>query len=163
MKKIFKFIISIAIPLIIGFLGSFFTSGSVNSWYTTINKPSFNPPNWIFGPVWTILFIMIGLSFYLVWIKDFGKQGRKQNEKQKKRIIGVYCVQLALNFLWSVFFFGLRNPLLSFMEIIILWFFIITNIILFYRVSEKAGYLLIPYLLWVSFAAILNFAIVILN
>ena len=155
MKKIFKLVISIFIPLFIGFLGSFFTASSVNSWYTAINKPSFTPPNWIFAPVWTTLFILIGLSFYFVWIKGFGRE--------RKKAVTVYFFQLLLNLSWSLFFFGLRSPLIGLIDIIALWFAVIANIIIFHRISKKAGYLLIPYLLWVSFAAILNFSIVILN
>ena len=155
MKKIVKFLISIFIPLIIGFLGSFFTSSSVNTWFTTINKPSFNPPSFLFAPVWTTLYILIGLSFYLVWEKNFGKE--------KQKVIGVYSLQLFLNLLWSLLFFGLQNPLLGLINIIVLWLVILANIILFFRVSKKASYLLVPYLLWVSFATILNFSIFILN
>jgi len=155
MNKYLKLLISIAIPLIIGYLGSFFTAVSVTDWYTTINKPPFNPPNWIFAPVWTLLFILIGLSFYLVWSKDFAQK--------KKLCLTIYSIQLILNLLWSALFFGLRNPLLGLVEIFVLWLSIITNITVFYRISRASGYLLIPYLLWVSFATILNFSIVILN
>ncbi len=155
MKKIFKLLISVVIPLLIGFLGSFFTSSSVNSWYETINKPFFNPPNWVFGPVWTVIFILIGISFYLIWEKDFGKN--------KKKVISIYFYQLFLNFLWSILFFGLKAPLLAVIEIIVLWFFILKNMNVFYKISKTAGYLFIPYLLWVSFATILNFAIVLIN
>ena len=138
-----------------GFLGSFFTRNSIDSWYKLINKPFFNPPNWIFSPVWTILFIMIGVSFYLVWEKDFGKN--------KKQTLIVYGMQIGLNFLWSILFFGLRNPLLGLIEIIILWCTILFNILIFHKINKTAGYLLIPYILWVSFATILNLAIFILN
>ncbi|MBU0660874.1 tryptophan-rich sensory protein [Patescibacteria group bacterium] len=155
MKKPCKLISSILIPLLIGFGGSFFTVSSINSWYSTINKPFFNPPNWIFSPVWTTLFILIGISFYLVWQKDFGKN--------KKQILAIYFTQLAFNFFWSIFFFALQNPLLAFIEIIILWILIFLNIKVFYKIDKRAGYLLIPYLLWVSFASILNLSIVILN
>lgn len=155
MKNIYKLVISIMIPLIIGFLGSFFTSSSVDSWFTTINKPSFNPPDWIFAPVWTTLYILIGLSFYLVWRKNFGEE--------RKKVIAVYSLQLLFNLLWSVLFFGLRSPLLGLLDIIILLVFIIANTIIFYKISRTAGYLLIPYLLWVSFASVLNFSIHLLN
>ena len=155
MKNIFKLVISILIPLIIGFLGSFFTSSSVDSWYTTINKPSFNPPGWIFAPVWTTLYILIGLSFYLVWRGNFGMK--------RKKVISVYFFQLFFNLLWSVLFFGLKSPLLGLIDIIVLLIFIVVNTVIFYKISKTAGYLLIPYLLWVSFATILNVSIFILN
>lgn len=150
-----KIIISLALPLAIGFIGSLFTSSSVNSWYLSINKPSFNPPNWIFAPVWTILFILIGISFYLVWQRNFGNN--------KKLLIGVFILNLLLNLIWSLLFFGLKNPFLAFIEIIILWLIILVNIIVFSKVSKLAGFLLIPYLLWVGFASALNYSIFILN
>lgn len=155
MEKIIKLTISLIIPLLIGFLGSFFTTSSVNSWYTTINKPFFNPPNWIFAPVWTVLFILIGLSFYYVWINNF--------DNQKYKVISIYYAQLFLNLLWSILFFGMRSPLFSLIEIIILCVVIVFNILIFYKVSKKAGLLLLPYLFWVIFASFLNFSIYMLN
>lgn len=155
MKNYQKLIISILIPLLIGSLGSFFTSNSVDTWYKQLIKPSFNPPNWLFGPVWTILFILIGISFYLVW---------KQNFANRKNIaIGIYSVQLFLNLLWSLLFFGLKSPFLAFIEIVVLWIVILLNIIVFYRIKKEAGLLLVPYLVWVSFAGILNYFIFSLN
>ncbi|MGB9748714.1 MAG: TspO/MBR family protein [Candidatus Woesearchaeota archaeon] len=157
--RIARFIISILIPLIIGFLGSIFTSKSVNSWYLALNKPFFNPPNWLFAPVWIILFVLIGISFYFAWDKNFGG-----NKKIRKAVcLTVYSLQLFFNFLWSLLFFGLKNPLFAFAEIIFLWFLIIANIFVFYKVSKISAYLLVPYLLWVSFASLLNCYITILN
>jgi len=161
MKKIPKIIkigISILIPLIIGFLGGIFTSKSVSSWYPKLKKPPFNPPNWLFAPVWTILFVLIGISFYFVWNKNFGN-----NRKTKILCLTVYSIQLLFNFLWSILFFGLRNAFLAFIEIIILWFLIVTNIIVFYKVSKISAYLLFPYLIWVSFASVLNWFMMMLN
>jgi len=155
MSKITKFIISLIIPLLVGFGGSFFTRNSLQDWYATLNKPIFNPPGWLFAPVWTLLYILIGIAFYLVWINNFG-QKRETN-------IGIYAIQLILNLLWSVFFFGLKNPLLALVDIVILWFLILANIIVFSKVSKTSGRLLIPYLLWVSFATLLNFSIFVLN
>ncbi len=155
MKKTIKLVISIIIPLAVGSLGSFFTSKSVDTWYLTLNKPSFNPPDWLFGPVWTTLFILIGFSFYLVWKNNFGKN--------KNIAISVYSLQLFLNLFWSFFFFVLKSPFLALIEIVILWFAILANIIIFYRISKPAAFLLLPYFLWVSFAAILNYSIFILN
>jgi len=155
MKKVLKIIISIGIPLLIGYLGSIFTTMSVGSWYLTLSKPFFNPPNYLFGPVWTFLYILIGISFYLVWKNGFGG-------KEDQCII-IYSLQLALNLLWSIMFFGLRSPLFGLIDIILLLFLILANIIIFYRVSKAAGLILIPYFLWVSFATLLNYSIVILN
>ncbi|MEM4359429.1 MAG: TspO/MBR family protein [Candidatus Bilamarchaeaceae archaeon] len=155
MKDYQKLAISVAIPLLCGFLGSFFTSSSVSTWYETLAKPAFNPPNWLFAPVWTLLFILIGISFYLVWKEDFGNR--------RTMAIGVYAVQLLLNLGWSFLFFGLKNPFLAFIEIIALWSAILINIAVFYKISKKAGLLLVPYLLWVSFASLLNYYVFLLN
>ncbi len=154
-KKQIKLIISILIPLWAWFLGSFFTSNSVTTWYITLTKPSFNPPGWIFGPVWTILYILIWISFYLVWKENFGNKN--------KLAISIYSLQIFLNIIWSWLFFGLKSPTLALIEIIILWLVIIINIIVFYKINKKAGLILVPYLLWVSFATILNYFIFILN
>lgn len=144
---------SVALCLLAGVVGSIFTSQSVSTWYITLNKPSFNPPNWMFGPVWTVLYILIGISLYLVWT----------NKKRTITAFWVFGIQLALNALWSFLFFGLQSPLSAFIEIIILWAAILATIIIFYRISRPAAYLLIPYILWVSFAAVLNLALVLLN
>jgi len=157
MKDYQKLIISVLIPLAVGFVGSFFTSDAIGNWYAGLEKPSFNPPSWLFAPAWTILYILIGISFYIVW-----KEGL-EDLKNKNIVIGVYSVQLFLNLLWSILFFGLRNPLWALIEIIVLWFVILLNIVVFYRVRKEAGILLVPYLLWVSFASILNYYIFILN
>ena len=155
MHKIIKLILSLAIPQLIGLLGSIFTIQSVNNWYTTLAKPVFQPPSWLFGPVWTILFILIGLSLYFYW----------QEKSKVNKSIGyiIFAIQMFFNLLWSVLFFDLRNPLFALIEIFILWILILINILLFYNVSKKSAYLLIPYLFWVSFASILNLAIFILN
>jgi len=149
-----KLIVSIIAVLAVGFLSSFFTSNSINSWYSTIEKPSFNPPNWIFGPVWTLLYIMIGVSLFIIW---------NSKAKDKKLVYSIFAVQLGLNFLWSILFFGNQNILGAFIDIILLWIAIILNIFFAYKISKPAAYLLVPYLLWVSFASVLNFAILILN
>ena len=156
MKNILKLIISILICQLAGFIGSIFTSSTVSNWYLTLSKPSFNPPSWVFSPVWITLFLLMGISLYLVWIKDI-------NKKIVRIALTFFGIQLILNILWSVFFFGLKSPLLAFIEIIILWIFILITIIKFYRVSKTAAYLLIPYILWVGFAAVLNLLIVLIN
>ncbi len=151
-----KLAVSIIVVLAIGFFGSFFTASSVDSWYQTINKPSFNPPNSIFGPVWTILYIMIGISLYLVWNSNADK-------KLKRKTYYIFGAQLFLNFLWSILFFGNNLISLAFVEILLLWIAILLNIIFAYKISKTAGILLIPYLLWVSFASFLNYSIMVLN
>ncbi|MDD3175579.1 MAG: tryptophan-rich sensory protein [Candidatus Nanoarchaeia archaeon] len=158
MNKYLKLLISVLIPLFIGMLGSIFTSTSINTWYISLIKPSFNPPNWIFGPVWTALFILMGLAFFLVWSEE-----TKKLQKYKSGATKLFSIQLMLNLIWSALFFGCRNPLASFIEIIILEFFIIWTTIQFYKVSKPAAYMMIPYILWVAFASALNLAFVILN
>ncbi|MEO0095936.1 MAG: TspO/MBR family protein [candidate division WOR-3 bacterium] len=154
--NIVKFIASLILTLGAGFIGSMATRQSVSTWYGTINKPPISPPNWLFGPVWTALFILMGIAFYLVWNKGF-------SELSVKTAMIIFLIQLALNILWSFLFFGLRSPLYAFIEIIILWIAILLTIIYFFKVSYVAGYLLIPYILWVSFASILNGWIAVLN
>jgi translocator protein len=155
-KNWLKLIISIVIASMAGFLGSFFTASSVTTWFTTLVKPPFNPPSWLFGPVWTILYFMIGVSLFLVWTT-------KANKISKKKAYWIFGIQLVLNAMWSVVFFGAQNPGLAFIVIVFLWISIILNIVAFYKIRKSAGYLLVPYLLWVSFASVLNFAIWILN
>lgn len=151
-----KLVISILICNAAGIIGSFFTSPTIPGWYASLVKPGFNPPGWIFGPVWILLYIMMGISLYLIW--------REGLEKKQNRIAAImFGIQLILNSAWSIIFFGLHAPLVAFIEIIILWIAIAATIILFYRISKKASYLLLPYILWVSFAAVLNFAIFYLN
>ena len=150
-----KLIFSVIIAQLAGIIGSAFTINSINTWYSTLTRPSFNPPNWIFGPVWTILYLLMGISLYLVLV----------SKKSRNRKIGLYLffIQLVLNSIWTVLFFGLQNPLLAFIEIIILWISILFTIIYFYKIDKISSYLLIPYILWVSFASVLNFSIYILN
>lgn len=156
MKNLLKLIISVVGCELVGILGSIFTVSAIPIWYATLNKPPFAPPNWIFGPVWTTLYFLMGVSFYLIW---------KQNRKKKKvRAAGNYFLaQLGLNFIWSPIFFGLRSPFMALLVIIAMWTLIVITMKKFYPLSKLAFYLLVPYLLWVSFAAILNGAIVVLN
>ena len=156
MKNWKKLIASIILVWVVGVSGSLFTASSVNSWYSYIVKPSFTPPSWLIGPVWTILYIMIGVSLFLVWTT-------KASKKVKKKAYWIFGVQIVLNAMWSVAFFGAQNPGLAFIVIALLWISIILNIIEFYKIKKSAGYLLVPYFLWVSFASVLNLAIWILN
>lgn len=152
MNKLWKLIISILLPFLASAIGGFFTVDSISTWYAGLIKPSFNPPNWIFGPVWSILYLLMGISLYLVWIKKYNKPA-----------FMLFGIQLFLNALWSILFFGMRMPLFAFIEIIFLWIAILMTIIFFYRINKISAYLLIPYILWVSFAAVLNFTIAVLN
>ena len=155
MNKLLKLFLAVLICEGIGILGSIFTIPAITTWYQTLNKPQFSPPNFIFGPVWTTLYFLMGVSIYLVL--------EQKLKKEKDTIIIFFSIQLFLNFLWSIIFFYLHLPLLAFLEILFLWGSILVLIIKFWKFSKPASYLLIPYLLWVSFAAILNASIVILN
>lgn len=146
----------IILSLLAGAIGSLFTFEAIPAWYASLSKPSFSPPNWVFAPVWTTLYILMGISAYLVWQKGWKK-------KPVRQALTLFAFQLLLNALWSFLFFGLRSPLYGFICIIFLWFSIAGCIRAFYPLDKKAAYLLIPYILWVSFAAILNFLIWALN
>ena len=150
------FIICLLIPLAIGAIGGYFTFESVKTWYTTLNKPTFNPPNSIFGPVWTSLYIIMGISSYLIWKKRNTVSGYNW-------ALGMYLLQLFLNLMWSFLFFFQRQIGFALVEIAILWLTIIITAFLFYRMDKPAGLLFIPYILWVSFASYLTFSIYILN
>jgi len=156
MNKISKLTISVITCLLAGSIGSFFTTPSIRTWYATIQRPALAPPNWIFGPVWTVLYVLMAVSAFLIWEKGIKKV-------EVKTSLYVFGIQLALNSLWSILFFGMHSPVLAFIEIIALWLAILLTIVKFYRLSTTAAYLLLPYLIWVSFAAFLNFSFWILN
>lgn len=154
-----KFITPIIFVLIsqsAGIIGSFFTVSSVSTWYQTINKPSFNPPSWIFGPAWITLYTFMGISSYLVWLK------LGVNELAKPALI-LFFIHLAFNAAWSIIFFGLKSPFWALVVIAILWIMIAVLIYMFFQIDRRAAYLMIPYLAWVSFASTLNFFIWRLN
>lgn len=137
-------------------IGSVFTSSSIPVWYETLLKPSFSPPNWLFGPVWTVLYLSMAVAGWLVW----QQRGRNPTIALPLALFGI---QLVLNTLWSVLFFGLQAPGTALVEIIVLWAAILATLLSFWRVSKGAGWLLGPYLAWVTFAAVLNFEIWRLN
>lgn len=155
MSNFLKLLISIVIPQAAAAAGSLLTAPNISSWYANLNKPPLNPPNWIFAPVWTILFILMGISLYLVWTAP--------DSSAKKTAYLIFALQLALNVVWSGLFFALQRPLWAGIEILVLWLVILLNILKFLSLSRPAAWLLIPYLLWVSFAAYLNWQIVFLN
>lgn len=133
-------------------MGGLFSVENVRVWYPTLLKPSFTPPGWVFGPVWVMLYLMMGLAFFLVLVSGGNR------EKVRPAAI-LFCVHLLVNALWSAFFFGLRSPFLAFLDIIILWSMITVLVPVFWSISRLAGVLMIPYWLWVSFAGALNYAI----
>jgi tryptophan-rich sensory protein len=143
-----KLIISILLPLSVGAIAGMFTSQAVPAWYATLNRPSFNPPNWVFGPVWTTLYILLGISFFLIW--------KEEASKERDLAIKVFSIQMLLNFAWSFLFFYFNLIGAALIEIILLWISIASMIYLFFKIKPVAAYMNIPYLLWVSFATILN-------
>ena len=153
--KILTAVVSILIAQSAGIIGSVFTSSGLQSWYGTIAKPSWNPPAWLFGPVWITLYTMMGFASYLVW--------QQRQMPGAKFALVVYGIHLFFNALWSILFFGLKSPGLAFAEILILLLLIIVTTILFWRVNSWAGALMIPYIAWVLFAAFLNYTIWRLN
>ncbi|HVG40343.1 MAG TPA: TspO/MBR family protein [Chitinophagaceae bacterium] len=156
MNKVLKLIIAIAIPLAVAAVSGLITSSNINNWYTFLNKPSWNPPNWVFGPVWTTLYIMMGIAFYLIWKSD-------DSNKEKRISITLFFIQLVLNFFWSIIFFYYHHLLGAFIEIIFLWTTILLTIFSFAKVSKLAAWLLVPYISWVSFATILTYTVWQLN
>lgn len=155
-KNILKFVFSIAICQSAGLIGAVFTVSSIKNWYNFLNQPPFRPPNWVFGPVWIILYTLMGISLYLIWIKGTKK-------KEVRYALKLFAVHLVVNATWSIVFFGMRNIPLSLVNIIALWVLIIMVMSKFYKIDKRASLILIPYLTWVSFATILNFSIFLLN
>ena len=152
-----KLVISIIACEAIGAAGSIFTIGAISTWYATILKPSFNPPNWLFGPVWTTLFFLMGVSLYLIWASV------DTSQSSRNLAFMTFGVQFVLNLLWSALFFGLHQIFFGFVEIIVLWVAIALTILASYRVSKVAAYLLLPYIAWVTVATLLNYYVWVLN
>lgn len=150
------FIINLLIPLLIGFIAAFFTRPEIAGWYSTLKKPSFNPPAWLFAPVWAGLYVLTGIAAYLIW----KHRSRKPVYKVTR---GIYFVQLFLNFSWSIVFFGLHQIFGALVIIVLLWISIVLTINWFNKFNKIAGGLLVPYLLWVSFATVLSGCIYFLN
>lgn len=148
-------IFSLALPLIAGFVGSYFTTPNIPTWYAGLNKPDFNPPNWIFAPVWTTLYFLMGVSLYLII--------QTKSSLNKSKAYYLFGFQLILNSLWSIIFFGRQNISFALTTIVLLWIIIASTIVEFKKFNKTAAKLLIPYILWVSFATLLNFAILRLN
>ncbi|MGM0500926.1 MAG: TspO/MBR family protein [Bacillota bacterium] len=155
-KKFFKLITSLFICQGAGLVGSLLTTPKIETWYSSLNKPFFNPPAWVFSPVWIVLYFLIGISLYLIWIKQ-------EKSYRTKAAWQVFVIQLLLNIAWSAAFFTFESPLAGLLVILLLWVVILGMIYIFYQVSRWSSYLLIPYFLWVSFAVVLNWSILILN
>ena len=156
MNNTIKLIIAIVISELAGIIGSIFTVSAIPNWYATLAKPTFNPPSWIFGPVWTTLYALMGIAAFLVW-----KKGLDRRDVRKALL--VFGLQLVLNASWSIVFFNLESPAWALINVIALWLAIIWTMVLFYKISKPTIWLLLPYILWVSFAAYLNYSIWTLN
>lgn len=179
MKNIIKLIVSVLICELAGVLGSFFTTPAIKTWYAFLTKPSFSPPNAVFAPVWTVLFLLMGVALYLVWSKNWHIEVKAGQAEQKtwnpisrklytgswreENAVAIFTLQLALNVIWSIIFFYFKSPGFAFFEILMLWFAVLYTIVNFYRISKASSFLLLPYLLWVSFAAVLNYSVWRLN
>jgi tryptophan-rich sensory protein len=153
--NIIKLIVSLFLPLSVGAIAGMFTSQAVPTWYASLNRPFFSPPNWVFGPVWTTLYILLGISFFLIW--------KEKASKVRDLAIWVFLIQMLLNFAWSFLFFYFNLIGVALIEIILLWISIALMIYLFYKIKPVTAYMNIPYLLWVSFATILNAGYYFLN
>lgn len=150
-----RFGVSVFICFATAAIGSISTASAVTGWYLTINKPAWTPPSWLFGPVWTLLYLMMAVAFYIVWSKGV--------TKKTKPALTFFLIQLVLNLFWSLIFFGLANFWSAYLEIIALWAFIALTIKNFWKISPTAAWLLVPYILWVTFASFLNLAVAVLN
>ena len=155
-REIPKLIISILIVFFSGAVGTVYTLPQITSWYASLIKPGWTPPNWAFGPIWTTLYVLMGIALFLVWREGFAR-------KDVKIAIVIFAIQLILNVMWSLVFFGGHNILGGLILIIVLWISILINIIVFYRISRPAGLILVPYLIWVTIAAYLNYSVYLLN
>lgn len=152
----FKLISSIVICELAGIVGSVFTAPSIDGWYAQLVRPQLAPPNWVFGPVWTTLYLLMGIAAFLIWKKGIER-------KDVKVALGIFAGQLVLNTLWSIVFFGLQSPGWAFVNLVVMWLAVVASIAAFARISKPAAWLLAPYILWISFAGYLNLMIWLLN
>ncbi|MBM4240322.1 MAG: tryptophan-rich sensory protein [Euryarchaeota archaeon] len=155
-KEILRLAVSISIVFIAGAIGTVATISQIPTWYAALAKPTWAPSNWVFGPVWTTLYVLIGVALFLVWREGLGR-------RDVRFALLIFAVQLILNILWSVVFFGFHSLLGGFILILMLWIAILANIIAFYIISKPAGIILIPYIVWVSIASYLNYSVYLLN
>ena len=156
LKDIFKLLISIVACQCAGLIGSIFSITAIPTWYAALQKPPFTPPNWLFAPAWITLYLLMGISAFIIWRRGL-------ESRRIKVALLVFLIQLDLNALWSVTFFGLQSPLYGVIVIVALWIAILFTILRFFKISTPAGALLLPYILWVSFATALNVSIWMLN
>ena len=156
LREVLRLVVSIVVCQLAGGLGAIFTTPAIPTWYASLEKPAFQPPNWLFFPVWTTLYTLMGIAAFLVWRKGL-------HERRVRVALGIFVIQLVLNTAWTIIFFGLYSLFGAVIAIVFLWIAILINIVTFWRISKVAGALLIPYILWVSFAGILNISVWMLN
>jgi len=155
-RDVLKLIVSLVACQCAGLVGSIFTTPAIPTWYAALEKPPFTPPNWLFAPAWFTLYLLMGIAAFVIWRRGLSQKGVKS-------ALAIFLVQLVLNALWSVVFFGLKSPLAGVIAIVVLWVAVLFVILKFFKLSTPAGVLLLPYILWVTFAAVLNISIWILN
>lgn len=155
MNKFLKILVAVSLPLLVGSIAGLATSPNIKSWYAYLQKPVFSPPNWIFGPMWSLLYILMGVGLYMIWESEKGEL--------RTRALKFFFIQLAFNFAWSFIFFEFRLIGVAFFEILLVWISVAAMIYTFYPVNKKAALLQIPYILWVTFASLLNGAVWALN
>ena len=156
MNKFLKYLLAIGICFLAGGIGSLFTVSAIPTWYAGLTKPFFSPPNWLFGPAWTTLYTLMGISVAMIWLKGL------KNKKVRDAIV-LFGIQLGLNAIWSPVFFGAKNLFVALIIIIFMWIYILKTILAFRKIDKIASYLLYPYIAWVSFASLLNLSVWLLN
>jgi benzodiazapine receptor len=156
LREVVRLVVSIVVCQLAGGIGAVFTTPAIPTWYAGLNKPSFNPPNTVFFPVWTTLYTLMGIAAFLVWRKGL-------HQRPVRVALGIFAIQLVLNTAWTIIFFGQQSLFGALIAIVFLWIAIVVNIVTFWRISKVAGGLLIPYILWVSFASLLNYSVWMLN
>ena len=155
-KDVARLASAILLCELVGGLGSVFAIPSISTWYAGLAKPAFSPPNWVFGPVWILLYLLMGVSLYLVWSRGAGNP-------RAAPALKAFGLQLSLNLLWSLLFFGLRSTAYGLVDIVFLWVAVLVTLLRFRKISSAASWVLVPYLLWVTFASLLNFYVFVLN
>lgn len=162
-NNFFKLVIAIVVSEATGIIGSVFTISAIPTWYAGLVKPALNPPAWVFGPAWTMLYALMGITLFLIWKQHSNILGNVRMLRIWRIGIAVFFIQLFLNTVWSIIFFGFQNPGWALVDIAALWLAIVWTMFIFYKISRPAVYLLVPYILWVSFASYLNYSIWMLN
>ena len=161
-KNVLKLLGAIIICELAGGIGAIFVTPNISGWYSTLVKSSLTPPAFVFGPVWTLLYLLMGIAVFMIWASS-AKASDGQGKNLKRQALEIFSMQLVFNILWSIIFFGAHNSALAFVDIVLLWLSIIATMFSFYKISHSAMWLLSPYIIWTTFAAYLNLMILVLN